>query len=99
MKFLVWLSRDCVTLKEVTDSIMRVGNELAVLLVQDGVYLADRGCPHSGELRELGAKVYASRTHVEERGISDRLVTDVELVGYPEIVDLIMEEYDRVVSM
>ena len=87
------------SLKEVADSIIRGGNELAVLLVQDGVYLADRGCPHSGELRELGVKVYASRAHVEERGIAGRLVIDVELVDYPEIVDLIMERYDRVVSM
>ena len=69
------------------------------MLVQDGVFMADRGCPHSDELKTLKVKVYASKKHVEERGLGDRLVVDVDLVDYSQIVDLMMDEYDKVISL
>ncbi len=67
--------------------------------MQDGVYLADKGCPESETLLGLGVPIHATRNHVEERGIEDRLVVDVELVNYEDAVDLIMEQYDRVISL
>ena len=38
-------------------------------------------------------------TYLEERGIESRLVADVKLVDYSDIVDLMMEKYDRIISM
>lgn len=99
MKFLIWLSRDCTSLDEVVSALKKGGNEVGILLIQDGVYLADRGCEHSDELKELKVPVYASKPHVEERGIEGRLVINVQLVDYPEIVDITMEKYDRIISM
>ncbi len=61
--------------------------------------MADKGCPHSDELKTLKVKVYASKKHVEERGLGDRLVVDVDLVDYSRIVDLMMDEYDKVISL
>ncbi len=61
--------------------------------------MADKGCSHSDELKTLKVKVYASKKHVEERGLRDRLVVDVDLVDYSRIVDLIMDEYDKVISL
>ncbi len=98
MKFLIWLSSECQSLEEMVGALKRANHEVGVLLIQDGVYLADRGCSHSDELKKLDVPVYASKPHVEERGIMDRLVIDVKLVDYPEIVDLTMEQYDRIIS-
>ena len=99
MKFLIWLSGQCSSLKEVISSVKKVGDEVGVLLVQDGVFLADKGCAHSEELASLGVPIFASKIHVEERGISDRLVVDAKLVDYPDMVDLIMEQYDKVIPV
>jgi sulfur relay protein TusB/DsrH len=70
-----------------------------VLLIQDGVFLADRGCSYSKEVSELGVPVYISRQHAEERGILSRMSPDVSLVEYDEIVDLVMEKHDKIISM
>ncbi len=99
MKFLIWLSKDCSSLDEVITAIQSQNNEVGILLVQDGVFMADRGCAHSEELTKFDVPVYASKGHMEERGIAQRLVVDVKPVDYPEIVDLVMEKYDRVISM
>lgn len=99
MKYLIWLSNQCTDVKEVITSLRTQGVETDLLLVQDGVYLADKGCQHSAELKELKVKVHASKHHIEERGIGSRLIVDVNQVGYPEMVELMMEEYDKVITL
>ncbi|MFW9807293.1 MAG: sulfurtransferase complex subunit TusB [Candidatus Thorarchaeota archaeon] len=99
MKYLIWLSNQCTDVKEVVNSLRTQGVETDLLLVQDGVYLADKGCPHSAELKDLKVKVHASKHHIEERGIGLRLIVDVNQVDYPEMVELMMEEYDKVITL
>jgi sulfur relay protein TusB/DsrH len=99
VKYLVWLSNQCISVKEVIAALRTQGIETDLLLMQDGVYLADKGCPHASEINDLKVKVHASKHHIEERGISDRLVVDVNQVDYPDIVELIMEKYDKVISL
>ncbi|MFW9920337.1 MAG: sulfurtransferase complex subunit TusB [Candidatus Thorarchaeota archaeon] len=99
MKFLIWLSSDCSNLDEIISAMKINNNEVGVLLVQDGVFLADKGCAHSKELADLKVPVYASKAHVEERGIADRLHVDAKLVDYPDMVDLMMEQYDKIVPV
>lgn len=99
MKYLIWLSNQCTSVKELVDAMRTQGIETDLLLVQDGVYLADKGCPHSAEIKELKVKVHASKHHIEERGIGARLVVDVNQVEYPEMVELLMEKYDKVISL
>ncbi|MGD9397597.1 MAG: sulfurtransferase complex subunit TusB [Candidatus Thorarchaeota archaeon] len=99
MKYLIWLSNQCISVKEVIDAVRTQGIETDLLLVQDGVYLADKGCPHSSEIKDLKVKVHASKHHIEERGIGNRLVVDVKQVEYPEMVELLMEKYDKVISL
>ena len=99
MKALIWLSSDCSSLEEIVQALKSQGQEAAILLIQDGVFMADKGCPHSDELKTLNVNVYASKKHVEERGLGDRLVVDVELVDYSRIVDLMMDEYDKIISL
>ncbi|MFX1560762.1 MAG: sulfurtransferase complex subunit TusB [Promethearchaeota archaeon] len=99
MKYLIWLSNQCTSVKEVVEAMRTQGIKTDLLLVQDGVYLADKGCPYSSEIKALNVKVHASKHHIEERGIGSRLVVDVNQVEYPEMVTLLMEEYDKVISL
>ncbi|NWF94615.1 MAG: sulfurtransferase complex subunit TusB [Candidatus Thorarchaeota archaeon] len=98
-KYLIVVSTDCMNLSETVDALRRGDNEVGVLLIQDGVYMADKGCPHSKLIASLRVPVYASRTHLEERGLSNRLAMDVTQVDYPTIVRLLMEEYDKTLSL
>lgn len=99
MKFLIWLSADCTNLDEIVGSLRKKSDEIGILLVQDGVVLADKGCEHNKMVVDLKVPLFVSKSHVEERGIEGRLVADVKLVDYNEIVDLMMEKYDRIISM
>ena len=99
MKYLIWLSNQCTSVKEVVDAMRTQGIETDLLLVQDGVYLADKGCPHTAEIKDLKVKIHASKHHIEERGIGSRLVVDVNQVEYPEMVELLLEKYDKVISL
>jgi len=99
MKYLIWLSNDCSSVKEIASDLKKQDIDVEILLVQDGVFLADKGCHESAELKELGLKTYAIKHHVEERGIANRLAVDVDLIDYPNVVDLIMEKSDKVISL
>ena len=99
MKYLIWLSNQCTSVKEVVDAMRTQGIETDLLLVQDGVYLADKGCPYAAEIKDLKVKVHASKHHIKERGIGTRLVVDVNQVEYSEMVDLLLEKYDKVISL
>ncbi|MHA1480252.1 MAG: sulfurtransferase complex subunit TusB [Candidatus Thorarchaeota archaeon] len=99
MKFLIWLSADCTNLDEIVGALKKKGNEIGVLLVQDGVFLADKGCEHNKMIVDLKVQLFVSKSHVEERGIDGRLISDVKLVDYSDMVDLMMEKYDRIISM
>ncbi|MHA2004215.1 MAG: sulfurtransferase complex subunit TusB [Candidatus Thorarchaeota archaeon] len=99
MKFLIWLTNDCPDISEVVDALKAGGHDIGILLAQDGVYSIDKGCNTSSDIEGLGVPVFAIKHHVEERGLGDRLVVDAEMVEYDGAVDLIMEKYDKVISL
>lgn len=98
MKYSLWLSHDCMSIKEVTSALKSKGVEVDILLLQDGVFMADKGCKYSDELNEMG-KVHVLGPHLEERGISNRLTTKVNTVDYEQMIDLLMEKYDEIISL
>jgi len=59
-------------------------DEAVVVLVQDGVYL------DGSALRKNGRPVYAVKRDVERRGLGDRLPDGVRVIGFDELVDLIV---------
>ncbi len=99
MKYLIWLSNDCTSVKEIVTGLKGQGIETEILLVQDGIFFADKGNPHSEELKELGLKIHAIKHHVEERGLLERLAFDVELVDYSIVVDIMMEQCDKILTL
>ncbi|MHA2139990.1 MAG: sulfurtransferase complex subunit TusB [Candidatus Thorarchaeota archaeon] len=99
MKFLIWLTNDCPDISEVVDALKAGGHEIGFLLAQDGVYSIDKGCNTASDIKDLGVPVFAIKHHVEERGLNERIVVEVEMVEYDGAVDLIMEQYDKVISL
>jgi sulfur relay protein TusB/DsrH len=99
MKYLIWLSSDCTNLEEIIDALKTGENDIGLLLIQDGVFMADRGCPESDVLVPFNIPIFALQKHVEERGISERLIDNTQLIDYPKLMDLLMEKYDKIISL
>jgi sulfur relay protein TusB/DsrH len=99
MKYLIWLANNYTSVKEIVESLRGKDIEVEILLLQDGVYLADKGFREPNELKGLGLQVHAIKHHVEERGITDRLALNVNLIDYPAVVNLLMEKCDRIISL
>lgn len=57
-------------------------NDAKVVLIKDGVYLDPATMP---------GKVYAMEDDIEVRGLKDRLAGKAESIGYPQLIDLIVE--------
>ena len=55
-----------------------------IVLIQDGVYL------NTSELGAKGTKVYAVAPDVQKRGLTGKLPASVEVIGYDQLVDLIV---------
>ncbi|MHA1136115.1 MAG: DsrH/TusB family sulfur relay protein [Candidatus Thorarchaeota archaeon] len=99
MKYLIWLANDCSSVKELVSGLKGQGIETDILLVQDGVFFADKGNPHSSLLKGTDSKIHAIKHHVEERGLMSRLGFDVNLIDYPDAIDIMMEKSDKIISL
>ena len=99
MKFLIWLANDCNSVKEIVEGLKGQGMEIEILLVQDGVFFADKGNPHSDLLKGTGLKIHAIKQHIEERGLMNRLGFDVNLIDYTNAIDIMMEQSDKIISL
>ena len=99
MKYLIWLANDFASVEEIVTGLKGQGIESELMLVQDGVFFADKGNKYSATLKKLGVKVHAIKHHVEERGISSRLVVDANLVDYNDAIDIMMEQSDKIISL
>ncbi len=69
-------------------------DDLRIVLVQDGVYhLFIKDSP----VKKKDAKVYVLKEDLESRGFSAENVSDAEVVDYSKLVDLMMEEFNKMV--
>jgi len=99
MKYLIWLANDCTSVKEIVNGLKGQGIESDILLVQDGVYFADKGNPNAAMLKAIGSKVHAIKQHAEERGLLNRLSFDVNLIDYSDAIDIMMEKSDKIITL
>ena len=76
------------------DSVARIAQTGAVLLIEDGVLAATRGNIAEATVRKLMSrmKVYALVPDLEARGMADRLIDGVTGVDYGGFVDLVAEQ-------
>ena len=79
-------------------------NEVTLFLVSDGVWMAKRGVkdfdPCLREFTRSGGKVILSHGHLKACGLKEEgLIDDVTITSrpYDDLVDLVMDEWDRTV--
>ena len=95
MKLAVFLS----DMRRTEDTYERLkADKLGVILVENGIYHAviKEGGKESPVLAKAGATFYVLADDVETRGFTAANVNPkVKLVNYGDIVDLIMNEYEK----
>lgn len=76
------------------DSCLAVARTGTILLTEDGVYAVTKGNAAEGKIKEVMGrlKVCALAPDLEARGMADRVVEGVQLVGYDGFVDLVAAE-------
>lgn len=79
--------------KSTLDTVLRLANSGALLLIEDAVYAATRGNAAEPKMREAMAKlpVYALAPDLQARGMADRLIDGVKTIDYEGFVDLVVE--------
>lgn len=75
------------------DTVVRLAESGALLLIEDAVYAATKGNLAEPKLREAMArlKVYALAPDLSARGMADRVIDGVTTVDYDGFVDLVVE--------
>lgn len=87
---------------DVGRQLRELGHDVIVYLLQDGVFAARRGFGAGEELLQRaekhGVTVLADRVSSRQRGLVDaRLATQVRLSDMDALVDLLMEQSDKVI--
>jgi tRNA 2-thiouridine synthesizing protein B len=67
----------------------------AVLLIEDGIYGGLKGTAVSAKIEKAmeHIPIYALWPDVEARGMQDRIIDEIKLVGYDDFVDLVVEHH------
>ncbi len=95
MKLAVFLS----DWRRTEESLERIkADKLAVILVENGIYHAvvKEGGKDSPVLSKAGASFFALSDDLETRGyMAANVNSKVKVIGYGDIVDLIMNDYEK----
>jgi tRNA 2-thiouridine synthesizing protein B len=79
--------------KSTLDTVLRLANSGALLLIEDAVYAATQGNAAEPRVREAMGRmpVYALMPDLQARGVADRLINGVTPIEYEGFVDLVLE--------
>lgn len=82
------------------DTLAALGGQdrVGVLLFEDAVLFAVYGGKRA-EIRDAADNIYVMRDDLEARGFAGISGEGFEEIDYPRAVDLIMEEYDRTITL
>jgi sulfur relay protein TusB/DsrH len=93
MKLAVFVSEYRLT----SDTLDRLtADKLCIVLVGNGVYHAstkEKG--NASALLEKSADIYALSEDLETRGLGGKVADNVKVVTYGDVVDLIMNDYEK----
>ena len=73
---------------------------VGICLLQDAVYLGVK-CPKEGKFNDAlksGIQIYAAKKDVNMRGLDKLINSEIKLLDYSEIVDLVIK-YNRIINM
>jgi sulfur relay protein TusB/DsrH len=102
MKTLLFLNKKEFDSLTLVDILKEKGEEVGVVLIQDAVYLALGNNEHSGAVKDLlskGVGFHLLAKDVEKRGVQDYLISDVDLIDYDQLIDLLFSENQRVINL
>lgn len=73
---------------------------IAICLLQDAVYFACKGSYEEDMLTAIkkGIQIYAVEKDVYLRGLEDRILSDIRIIKYSELIDLIFS-YERIINL
>lgn len=98
-------SENALSSLELAQDLLAHGNRIGIFLIGDGIYLGKQGKTQAAtqisSLLAKGAKVYASPEHLKASGLTkDKLVSGIAVVEdtYKDLVDFVMERYEKVIS-
>jgi len=77
------------------------GSEVGICLLQDAVFFGCKGKNGNGLLAEAvkrGVSVFVAKKDVELRGLTRLLHSEIKVLDYGEIIDLVLS-YERVVNI
>jgi sulfur relay protein TusB/DsrH len=97
--FLNTLNTDALS---IVKKISKLGRETSILLIQEAIHLALKDTLHTQEMNSLvdsGVKVLLLDQDVAKRGLDDHLITNVELIDFDAIIDLLFLENQRVINL
>ena len=74
--------------------------EIAICLLQDAVYFASIGCYEEDIENAVrrGMKIYTIEKDICLRGLHDKLLPGIKIIGYPELIDLIFS-YENIINL
>ena len=83
------------------ESLVKRGEELALVIMLDAVYIATVAEENTAvkDMMEKGSKVLLLRSDVERRGLEKRLLPGVELIDYEGLIDILFSEDQRVLNL
>jgi sulfur relay protein TusB/DsrH len=102
MKRLVFLNKFDVACLHIITHLAVTNDELHIVLAQGAAYFAvENGLSHEPvkTLIEKGTRLYVLATDVDRRGIRQKLFSEVELLDYSALVELLFREDQAVINL
>ena len=102
MKTLIFLTKKESGTLTLVERLKEKGEDVGVVLIQDSVYLALGNNEHSESVKDLlgkGVNFHILAKDVEKRGVQNYLISDVELIDYDQLIDLLFSENQRVINL
>jgi len=76
-------------------------SEVGICLLQDAVYFGCKGKNGNGTVAEAikrGAHVFVAKKDIELRGLKKLIDPEIKVLGYGEIIDLVLD-YERIINI
>lgn len=102
MRTLIFMNRFDLDSLQLTEKIKEERSEVEVILIQDAVYMVLKGSDQSERIKSImakGIKFHILKGDVERRGTVNHLLTDVKLMDYDQLIDLLFNEGQMVINI
>lgn len=99
---MIFLSKFDPDFLPIAENMMAKGQDISVVLIEDAVYFAIRNSEIADRVNramKCGLKLNALARDVERRGLRDHAIEGLRLIDYDQMVDLLLQESDKVINL